>query len=160
MYERIILFWQTGDFYFSHSHSLSTGISNQAELIKREKTFWMESWETQKNKKVLFSLCYLESSLFRNLHSVWNIPPSSKLLYFFFQFPPHLPTSSHWLKLAFFSPTSTASHSHWLLYSLIPTTAPLLSFLLPSQISFSFSSLRVAHIYQHTNQRASLSVLQ
>lgn len=124
-----------GDFYFSHSLQESPIRLNLSSV----KNIWMESGETQKNKKVLFSLCYLASSLFRNLHSVWNVPPSSKLLHFFFQFPPHLPTSTHWQTLAFFSPQAPPLT---LTGSSIPSSPPLHPFFpFSSPLRFPFLSL-------------------
>lgn len=155
MYERIIRFF--ADFYFSVV-SLSTGISNQPELIKREKTF---EWRAERHRKTrrFFFLFATRRAHYTTISilSETYLPP---LNYFTFFFSFHLtPPQAFTVTNSCFFTTSTASHPHWLLHSLIPTTSPFSPFPSPLRFPFSFSSLRVAHINEHTSQRASLSFL-
>lgn len=147
------------DFYFSVD-SLSTGISNQAELIKREKPFERRAERDRRKQEGSFSFSCLESSLFLKLSSVWNAPPP--LNYFTFLVPaspPHKLPLCEWLTLLLFSPAiAPPPFSHWLFYSLIPTAAP--SFPFSSPLLFPLLFLFIAgcsHQPAHS-QRAPLSL--
>lgn len=156
MYEGIIRFLTDGGLlFFSLSLTLYRNLQS-AWTYQAWKNIWMESWETQKNKKVLFTLCYLESSLFRNLHSVWNVPPSSKLLHFFFSVSTSPPHKSSLTNACFFS------HKHRLSLSLAPLfphphhCTP--SFLSPPLSDFLFFLFTTGCSHQPAHQPKSFSV--
>lgn len=121
-----------GHFYFSLD-SFAAGISNQAELIKREKPCEREADRDRRKQEGSFSFSYLESSLFLKLPSSEKRPPPLPNFTFFFFLvpasPPHKPTLYEWLASFSFTP-APPPFAHWLFHSLNPTTPP----------SFPFSS--------------------
>ncbi len=124
------------DFYFCVD-SLSTGISNQGELIKREKPFWKEGWEGQKKTRRSFLFFpawkahYSSSSPLSEKHPL-------PLNYFTF-FSSRLTSPQAHTVWVFFFYYSTASILSLALLFPRPRRCSLLSFLLPSPLSLLFS---------------------
>lgn len=153
MYEWLIhfhiFFWWMEDFFLCW---LSTGISNQADLIKREKPFERKPERDIRKQEGSFSFSCLEYSLFLKLPSVWKAhppSPSSKLLNFFSS---RLTSpQAHTVRVTRFSSTmAPPPSSHWLFYSLIPATAPSSPFSSPLLFFSFFSSVLVTHTNQLT----------
>lgn len=88
--------------------NLSLSLSNPAELIKYEKSIWLDAWDGQKEIRWFLLSFPCSSSLFLKVSSIWNAPP---LNYFTYSFPPYLPTIPHCVAGCFFSYDSTASSS-------------------------------------------------
>lgn len=159
MYEWLIhfkkLLWLIEDFYFTVD-SLSTGIFNQAEFLKREKPFERKAERDRRNKKVLSLFPAWKAHYSSNSPLSEKHPPSLNYLTFLDPAsPPHKPTLCEWLVFLL----RHRLRSYWPFHSLISLLLPPLFCPALSSFYFSFSSLLVAHTNQLPTKELSHWVL-